>query len=50
VRDQLAAETGRDVLSISAVTGQNLDKLLWQIAKLLDEAATAKRESQQAAV
>lgn len=40
VRDQLAAETGREVFAISAVTGQNLDKLLWQIGRELG--ATAK--------
>ncbi len=38
VRDQLAAEINREVLAISAVTGQNLDKLLWQIGNELDAA------------
>jgi GTP-binding protein len=42
VREQLAAETNREVLAISAVTGQGLDQLLWQIAKKLDEAAAAR--------
>ena len=37
VRDALAAETGRDVLAISAVTGQGLDQLVRRIAQALDE-------------
>ena len=35
VRAKLASETGRAVLAISAVTGQNLDQLLWEIDRLL---------------
>jgi GTPase len=51
VREQLAAEIGRDVLAISAVTGQGLDKLIWQIARVLDEQkeerkAQAQRDKQ----
>jgi GTP-binding protein len=37
VRDHLAAELGREVLAISAVTGQGLDKLLRAIVRELDE-------------
>jgi GTPase len=37
VQQKLAAAIGREVLAVSAVTGEGLDKLLWQIAKLLDE-------------
>ncbi len=37
VRDRLAAEFGREVLAISAVTGQGLDKLLRAIVNELDE-------------
>jgi GTP-binding protein len=36
VREKLAAATGSEVLAISAVTGEGLDKLLWQIVRLLD--------------
>lgn len=36
VRQQLSAEIGRDVLGISAVTGQGLDKLCYAIAAALD--------------
>jgi Fe2+ transport system protein B len=28
---------GREVLAISAVTGEGLDKLLWEITRQLDE-------------
>jgi GTP-binding protein len=35
VRDQLAAETGREVLLISAVTGQNLNQLVLRIGSAL---------------
>jgi GTP-binding protein len=44
VRVKLAAEIGHDVLAISAVTGQGLDKLLWEIARLLAEQKQAKSE------
>jgi GTP-binding protein len=37
VRERLSAELGRDVLSISAVTGAGLDKLLFAIGRALDE-------------
>ena len=37
VRERLARELGRDVLAISAVTGQGLDHLLRAITRLLDE-------------
>ena len=37
VRQTLSERIGRPVLAISAVTGQGLDQLLWQIARLLDE-------------
>jgi GTP-binding protein len=48
VRDQLAADLGRDVMAISAVTGQGLDTLRHAIARALDErrateALTARR-------
>jgi GTP-binding protein len=35
IRDQLASASGRDVLLISAVTGQNLNRLVNEIASLL---------------
>jgi GTP-binding protein len=38
VRDSLTASLGRDVLAVSAVTGQGLDVLLRAIIRLLDEA------------
>jgi GTP-binding protein len=37
VHRRLSAALGRDVLAISAVTGQGLDKLLWEIARRLEE-------------
>jgi GTP-binding protein len=51
VREQLTAEIGHEVLAISAVTGQGLDKLIWQIAHVLDEQkgerkAQAERDKQ----
>ena len=36
-RDRLARELDREVLAISAVTGQGLDQLLRAITRLLDE-------------
>ncbi len=39
VASELSAELGQDVLLISAVTGQGLDRLLWRTAQLLDERA-----------
>ena len=49
VRSSLAAAIGKEVLAISAVTGQGLDQLLWQIARLLDE-RKAEGERQKAEV
>jgi GTP-binding protein len=43
VRERLAADLGRDVLAISAVTGQGLDKLLGAIARELDRGKTEAR-------
>jgi GTP-binding protein len=40
VAQQLAAETGKPVLSISAVTGQGLPQLVQRISQVLDQAAT----------
>ncbi len=37
VRDQLAGETGLNVLAVSAVTGQGLDRLLVAVTRLLDQ-------------
>jgi GTPase len=52
VRAKLAHETGHAVLAISAVTGQNLDQLLWEIDRLLkaqkEDRAKAKAESDRA--
>jgi GTPase len=36
-REKLAAAFGREVLAISAATGQGLDKLLWQVSRQLEE-------------
>ena len=36
VRQQLAAAVGRDVIAVSAVTGQGLDRLLKAVVALLD--------------
>ncbi|HZZ27488.1 MAG TPA: GTPase ObgE [Pirellulales bacterium] len=44
VRAKLAGEIGREVLAISAVTGEGLDQLLWQITKLLSEQKQAGSE------
>ena len=38
-RERLAAETGLNVLAVSAVTGQGLDRLLAAVTRLLDQAA-----------
>jgi GTP-binding protein len=38
---RLAVAIGRDVLSISSVTGEGLDRLVWQIAAALDERKSA---------
>ncbi len=43
VREKLAAEIGRDVLAISAVTGQGLEKLVWEIARRLMNANRRRR-------
>jgi GTP-binding protein len=37
VRERLSVELGRDVLAVSAVTGQGLDRLLREITRILDE-------------
>jgi GTP-binding protein len=37
IRDALARELGREVLAISAVTGQGLDQLLRRVIRALDE-------------
>jgi GTP-binding protein len=42
VRDRLAASLARDVIAVSAVTGQGLDVLLRSIIRMLDEAKTAQ--------
>jgi GTP-binding protein len=42
VQEQLTTATGRDVLSISAVTGQGLDQLLWRIAAELNRQAATQ--------
>ncbi len=42
VRDRLAASLGRDVIAVSAVTGQGLDVLLRSIIRMLDEAKLAQ--------
>ncbi len=39
---RLTEAIGREVLAISAVTGQGLDKLLWNITRQLDQQATAQ--------
>jgi GTP-binding protein len=44
VQAKLAADIGREVLAISAVTGQGLDKLLWEIARLLQEQKVAAEQ------
>ncbi len=41
VREQLAAESGRDVIAISAVTGRGIDLLLRAITRVLDEQRSA---------
>jgi len=40
VREQLEAETGREVLAVSGVTGQGLDRLLAAVTRLLDRASS----------
>src|SRR5262249_17496612 len=42
MRRQLSTATGKDVLPISAATGQGLDQLIWQITRLLDEKKLAE--------
>jgi GTP-binding protein len=41
VRARLAAETGRDVLAVSAVTGQGLDRLIAAVAAEMDRIRSA---------
>ncbi|HTQ40152.1 MAG TPA: GTPase ObgE [Pirellulales bacterium] len=45
VRAKLTADIGREVWAVSAVTGQGLDKLLWQIDRLLQEQKQAAGET-----
>ncbi len=45
IRAELAAAVGRDVLAISAATGEGLDRLLWEITRLLDEKKLASAAS-----
>jgi GTP-binding protein len=42
IQARLAATIGRDVLAISAVTGQGLDTLLWRITEELDRQAASR--------
>lgn len=42
VRARLAAETGRDVLAVSAVTGQGLDRLIAAVAAEMDRIRSAE--------
>lgn len=44
VREKLAAEIGRDVLAVSAVTGAGLNQLLYAIAAKLDEQPKTRPE------
>ena len=47
-RERLSTELGREVLAVSAVTGQGLDQLLREIIRILDErkVAAAKIDSE----
>jgi GTP-binding protein len=47
VHRRLSESLGHEVLSISAVTGQNLKKLIWQISAALDERRQAKAAEHQ---
>jgi GTP-binding protein len=49
VHRRLTEALGRDILSISAVTGQNLDKLLWQISAALEEKKQQRIDAEQRA-
>jgi GTP-binding protein len=49
VRDRLAAETGRGVLAVSAVTGVGLDRLLAAVAAEMDRQKREREEARQAA-
>jgi GTP-binding protein len=44
VRDRLAADLGREVLLISAVTGQGLSTLVGRVAQMLAEIKRAEAE------
>jgi GTP-binding protein len=43
-QQRLSEAIGCDVLAISAVTGQGLDKLLWRITEELDRQATTRAD------
>ena len=47
VRDALAAELGREVLFISAVTGEGLQKLVGKAAELITEQRKLDREAKE---
>lgn len=49
VRSRLAAETGRDVLAVSAVTGVGLDRLISALAAEMDRQKREQEEARQAA-
>jgi GTP-binding protein len=49
VRERMAAELGREVLAISAVTGQGLAQLVARVAQLLDEAREREASERSAA-
>jgi GTP-binding protein len=42
IRDELQRETGRDIILVSAVTGQNLNVLINRIAELLSQRNVTK--------
>ena len=50
VQARLAAETGRDVLAVSAVTGQGLDRLIAAVAAELDRQKHDRDEAAKAAI
>ncbi len=45
VQKQLAAATGAEVLAISAVTGEGLDKLMWKIDHILTESKSSNSQT-----
>ena len=46
VHRRLSEALGRPILSASAVTGQNLDKLLWQISAALAEKRQKRNDAE----